>query len=203
MHAQIPGNGVVDLYAHSYGGAIALRLGEALGDRLRSMLLIEPVIGGALLCDPLPGLSADAIEQARAITEHPWFLKDDPRCGSDEWLEFFIDFWNKPGAWQRMPETMKNYGRLVGWKMYQEVRSAFVDVRAFASMGAPRVVATVLYGSVTPIMAKEMTRGTFLRTPQAELVELPGLGHMALVTRPADVFAAMQAHAMRVSASGH
>ena len=63
--------------------------------------------------------------QARSFRYHPWFLTDLERGGSDDWLEMFVDYWNRPGSWRACPRRRKEETRALGWKMFQEVRSCF------------------------------------------------------------------------------
>ena len=108
---------------------------ERLRERVASVFLFEPVLFGALarLSDAGGGSKEDeqAALQAQSFIAHPWFLHDEERGGRDEWLEMFVDYWNRPGAWSRMPEPMQEQSRLLGWKMFQEVRACFFDETSF------------------------------------------------------------------------
>ncbi len=111
--AHVPDDGSkVHVLAHSYGGLIALKLLPLLGSRVESVYLFDPVLFGAL---PHSGHAAQrAVEEAVAFRENEWFLHDETRGGSEEWIELFIDYWNRPGSWSRMPEHLKAFMRSVG-----------------------------------------------------------------------------------------
>jgi hypothetical protein len=61
-----------------------------------SVFLYEPVLFGALA--NATTLDKEAAAQARAFIDHPWFTRDDEKGGTEAWLEFFIDYWNKPSS---------------------------------------------------------------------------------------------------------
>jgi pimeloyl-ACP methyl ester carboxylesterase len=187
----------VDVYAHSYGGLVAIRLLPMLGARVRSLFLAEPVVFGALANDA--GADADAAREARTFLSHPWFLDDDARAGSDEWLEMFIDYWNRPGSWSRLPADMQAYSRAASWKMVQEVRSCFHDIASFDDVRLPDVPTTFVMGERSTPASRAMTKTLAARHPEAALVELPRTGHMAPLTHPAVVHEAMLVHRARVS----
>ena len=142
----------IHVFAHSYGGVVALELVPLLAGRVRSMFLYEPVMFGALAHDGATDAEIDpgAIEDARSMLEHPWFLTDDAKGGSDPWLEMFIDYWNKPGSWSRIPEHIQSYSRMTGWKMYQEVRACFFGIESFADVHLGDVPTTLVMGERSP-----------------------------------------------------
>jgi pimeloyl-ACP methyl ester carboxylesterase len=187
----------VDVYAHSYGGLVAIRLLPMLGARVRSLFLAEPVVFGALAHDA--DADADAAREARTFLAHPWFLDDDARAGSDEWLETFIDYWNRPGSWSRLPPDMQAYSRAASWKMVQEVRSCFHDVGSFDEVRLPDVPTTLVMGERSTPASRAMTKTQAARHPKATLVELPRAGHMAPLTHSALLHEAMLAHRARLS----
>ena len=64
---------------------------------------------------PVPHLKSEVVQQARSFGEHPWFLHDLEKGGRAEWLEVFIDYWNKPGSWARasapVTVSMRSFGK--------------------------------------------------------------------------------------------
>ncbi|MFO0759264.1 MAG: alpha/beta hydrolase [Byssovorax sp.] len=185
----------VHLYAHSYGASVALDLAHRLGPRLASLFTFEPVFFGALALDA--GSDPAAVAEAMAFDEHPWFLHDEAVGGTDAWLEHFIDYWNRPGSWARMPESMKDESRAVAWKMYQEVRSCFFDVKDFGARPFPEVPCTIATGERSTRGARAMAQALHRRNPHATFVEIAGAGHMAPLTRPDLVAPALIDHARR------
>ena len=196
--AQLPTDGPVDLYGHSYGGLVALELLDLLGDRARSIWLFEPVIFGALHT-LRPG--TEAAERALAMVAQPGFF-DDEIGGTDPWLEHFVDYWNRPGSWARMPDALRDPIRAVGWKMYQEVRQAFFRITGAPDRPLPTLPAkaTLLMGERSPHEARVMVGLLAEHNPHARLIDLPSVGHMAPLTHPGIVRATVREHAAAVLA---
>lgn len=188
---QIP-SGDLHLVAHSYGGLVALEFAERLGSRVRSMLLVEPVLFGALAKDPTA--EADAREEAATFAKHPWFLTDESRGGTEEWLELFVDYWNRPGSWKRLPEAMRALSLAAGWKMFQEVRAVFFDPKTFDERVLPSIPVTLVRGERSPAASRAMVSALARRAPHAVVAELLGTGHMSPLTHPAKVRDALRDH---------
>lgn len=185
--------GPIHLFAHSYGGYVALLLAPMLGERLRSMFLAEPVLFGALAAaTDLDDRAASA--ESRTFLDNRWFLDDEERGGLAEWQEHFIDYWNRPGSWQRMPEPMRAHSLSVGWKMFQEVRSCFYEADSFDAHSLPDVPVTVVRSERSPAASRAMAAEVAKRGRRARVVEISGTGHMVPLTHPDKLVDAMVDH---------
>jgi pimeloyl-ACP methyl ester carboxylesterase len=195
--SKLPADGPIDLVGHSYGGLVILRMLPVLGDRVRSVFLFEPVIFGALV-----HLMPDTEPAARALelVAHPGFF-DDALGGTEPWLEHFIDYWNRPGSWARMPDVMRAPIREVGWKMYQEVRGAFFDLTGAPDRPLPPLPArtTLVMGERSPLEARAMVALLHRLNPHATLVDAKGIGHMAPMTHRKVVQELLADHRRRIS----
>ena len=199
IKSQIPaGTTGVHLGGHSYGGLVALTLALDPEVPVKSLWLYEPVMFGALrpLVDELP---EDVAEQVREFTERPERFLDAATGGQDAWLENFVDYWNHPGMWASMPDKAKDMARLVGWKMFQEVRMVFEEPQPFEAYRF-KVPFTLVKGEHTQPPAREMVRRLAAVNPQAQVEVLKGLGHMGLVGNPAAVLPSLQRHWVRALA---
>jgi len=193
----------VHLVGHSYGATVALVLAEhaSVRERLASMFLAEPVLFGALAKDAGGEVAThdpEAVTTTRELLATSPLL-DDARGGRADWLEAFIDYWNRPGSWSKMPEPMKEQALAVGWKMYQEVRACFAADRPFAAWTIA-VPTTLAVGERTTIHSRAMSRALARRHPREDLalVEMKGTGHMAPLTHPAVVLPEVAKHFARV-----
>lgn len=189
-------SGPVHIVAHSYGATVALALAESpsLRGRLASMVLAEPVLFGSLITDhdgEVTAVDADAVMSAREFTANSG-LSDTEKGGGAEWLEVFIDYWNRPGTWLRMPEAVKQQSLAIGWKMFQEVLACFNAGKPFRDYTID-VPTTLIMGARTTAHSRAMTHA-LARTHSVRLVELTGTGHMAPATHPALVHAAIAEH---------
>jgi pimeloyl-ACP methyl ester carboxylesterase len=186
----------VHLVAHSYGALVALLMMERLGARLASAFLYEPVLFGAL-AKGYEGVDADAVREARVFLADPWFVHDEERAGRSEWIEWFVDYWNGPGAWSTMPEPTRRFLLSVGWKMFQEVRACWAEERPFSEWRIP-VPLTVVSGARSHAASRGMARAVAYGRPNARTVEIPAVGHMAPLTHPALVHAELGRHLAEV-----
>jgi pimeloyl-ACP methyl ester carboxylesterase len=191
LWAQLPPAGPVHLVAHSYGGLVAWKLAPRLGQRLASLLLFEPVHFGSLArsrhADPA------AIQEAVSFGGHPTFLTDENLGGGEAWLEGFIDYWNRPGSWARLPEPMKDFSRELGWKMFQEVRWVFRDETPFEAY-ATKAPLTLVKGGRSPKASRAMVDELARVNPHATVTELEKAGHMAPLTHAAAASEVLLAH---------
>ncbi|MBL8953890.1 MAG: alpha/beta hydrolase [Myxococcaceae bacterium] len=191
--AQLPGDGTFDVVSHSYGGTIVLKALAALGPRVRSLFFVEPVLFGALLHEP--DAPAEAVKQVRDILDHPTFIKGDATTGGDDvWLEVFIDFWNRPGSWARLNDFMKAHSQAMGWKMFNEVRSVFLQAGRVSDYPLPKVPVTLVVTERSPSSERAVVEAIARHNPHAELVELKGTGHMVPLTHPQKLNDAFAAH---------
>lgn len=179
----------VRIFGHSYGGLVALKLAKLLTIQVESLFLLEPVLFGALrrALDRFPETKAEVDN----FTNTPMFLSDVDG-GTAPWLEMFIDYWNRPGSWARMPAEMQQIQLAYGWKMYQEVRSVYHDAGDFADWRMPMPL-TIAWGEKTTLSAKAMAQALLAENPHARGLQMPGLNHMAIALKPQLVFAEMTA----------
>jgi hypothetical protein len=81
---------------------LALGAARALGnDRVSSIVAYEPVAWGAAYDDPGGDVRADLARFGDSFfsVEHG---------GTAEWYRRFIDYWNKPGAWDALPSAQRD-----------------------------------------------------------------------------------------------
>jgi pimeloyl-ACP methyl ester carboxylesterase len=184
------------LVGHSYGGAVALRAALACSGRIRSLVLIEPVLFGLLLAED-PGQPA-----AREIAG----VRDDTttavRCGALECAaERFIDYWMGPGAWANMPATRRIAAAQAMSGVVGEWSAVFAErppLSAYESLNIPTLY---LVGSRSPASTREVARLLTKSLPDVTTVEMEGAGHMAPITHPDVVNVAIEAHiAFRMAA---
>jgi pimeloyl-ACP methyl ester carboxylesterase len=186
IKSHIPeGTTGVHLIAHSYGGCVALALAADGTVPVRSMCLYEPVLFASLKAE-LDALPADVAAQVKQLYEDPDFLLNQDTGGDDNWIERFIDYWNQPGMWAAMPDKAKTLTRMVGWKMFQEVRMVSEEALPFDQYQTA-VPLTLIQGEHTTLPAKAMVRRLAEQNPHAQVHTLDGQGHMALVTAPQSV----------------
>ncbi len=197
VRAQLPSDVTrLHLIGHSYGGVVALAMARALPSLVASVWVYEPVIFSALRHDP--AAEPAAREEAESLLATPEF-RDPAHAGSEAWCRHFIDYWNRPGAFDRMPADQRATVRLVAGKIFAELTEIFFANSTFAAW-RPEAPLTVAYGERTRRTAVAMARGLASVTPGATLDIIPRAGHMAPLTDPSSVHPSVEAHFMRVGA---
>ncbi|MBI3791113.1 MAG: alpha/beta hydrolase [Gemmatimonadetes bacterium] len=184
------------LVGHSYGGVMALWLARRLASIVASVWVYEPVIFSALRQDPIGDPAARA--EADTLLATPEF-RDPAHAGSDAWCRHFIDYWNRPGAFDRMPAEQRDGVRRAAGKIFAELNEIFFARSTFAEW-RPDAPLTVAYGERTRITAAAMARALASVTPGATLDSVAGATHMAPLTDPVAVHPSIEGHFARVLA---
>jgi len=177
------------LVGHSYGAAVALKTALSSPARVRSMALYEPTLF-AVLDEEQPGqpaaqeIRATARDAAQAVG----------RGELDAAAERFIDYWMGDGSWQAIPQVRRpavagSMRNIRGWE--QALFSEPTPLAAFARLDIP-----VLYmvGARSRASARGVARLLTRTLPRATVLELDGVGHMAPVTHPEVVNAAIDSY---------
>lgn len=169
----------MDLVAHSFGGAIALKLANMFPHRVRRVAIYDPVVpiptpdGGAGLPSDLQAcLSGVDTANAQAL------------------MQTFFEYWGSAKAWQAMPEDKKQ--RLLGYhpaflRDVSELTSGKWSVLRSRFKGP----VTVFRGTASKAAARQSCERVAAIFAQAKWIEISGLDHLAPMTNPNPVNAAL------------
>lgn len=171
-------SGPVDIVGHSYGGWIAMQLALRYPDKVRRLVLHEPVAWGVLYSAG----AAEDVAAFEAIDADGRFF-DDAFGGSDGWLERFVDFWSGPGVWAAMPQPRKDAQRAVGRKLFMEVRGLCHDRLSHSKLAELRLPVRITVGEHTIGLQKRVVELLAASIIDARVQAIPG-GHMAPITHP-------------------
>ena len=170
-------DGPIHLVGHSYGGAVAIKAAQVYGQRVRSLILYEPVVFSALF-----SVSADqpaSVEISRLITD----IQSDYRSGDlFHAAQRFIDYWSGPGTWRNIPfhkklGLSKKIPVVLG--NFQAVVS---EPNVMAGLASIQVPTLFLSGRESPASVQVITELLIQRLPQVDAHQFPGLGHMGPIT---------------------
>ncbi len=181
--------GPVDLIGHSFGATVALRMALADPARVRSLILIEPVLFRVAL--------EDAPEVARRTQdESKPFL--DAFAAGDEALaaRLFNRSWSSGAPrWPDLPEaTRAAMTRAIhivpacDASVYQD-RAGVLNPGVLQALEVPVLL---LRGAETPPVIAVVNEGLAARLPNARSEVIAGAGHMVSITHPAETAAAIQ-----------
>jgi len=169
----------VCLVGHSFGGLIAMKLAARLGGRVTKLVLLE--------ANPFNLLEqADRREAFAEVVS----LRDCMKaCGArGEWetaAERFADYWGGAGLWQGMSsERRAGFAQALrpNFHEWDAIMGEATPVEEWARM-LPRAT-LVMYDPGTVLPIREIAAILRAACPAWRYQEVPGVGHMAPLTRP-------------------
>lgn len=190
MALEIGGGGPVDLFGHSFGGTVALRLAVERPDLVRSLMLVEPVLFAAAkqANDPAwpPFIADHRAFGARA-------LSGDRQGAATE----FHAMWGNGESFADLPHRMQDYIRdrihliVAPWNVILDDASGILSPGRLEAVQVP--VLLVEGGDSPPIIAA-VNRALTARLPRAGRLIVPGAGHMVPISHVSSVAPAVQRH---------
>ena len=166
------------LVGHSYGAAVALHFARQNPDRLLSLSLYEPV-AFHLLAEDHP--------QRRAICGLSGQILDHlQQQNPQQAAACFIDYWNRPGTFDRLPQTMRQqFCQGIG-KVSYDFNALLTEPCNPADLQSIRCPVLLLEGAETPASTHAVMQVLRDALPQASHHTL-ACGHMGPVTHPQQV----------------
>jgi len=156
---------------HSYGGLIAILAALEVPELVRSLVLFEPVAMGVL--DPV----ADADAEAQLDAVHvPW--GETPEA-HEAWLRGFVDYWGGGGGWDGLRDEARAEFRRVGWVVHEGVATLAKDKTPGSAYSVIRCPVTLITAERSPLAAGRVVGHLGRCLPNARVITLPGVGHMA------------------------
>ncbi len=170
----------VHIVAHSYGGAVALKVALDHPTRVASLTLIEPALFHLLRT----GRPDDMVHYTE-IAAIANAVRLAVQCGQPaQGMACFVDYWNGPGTWAEMKPSLqtaltdqtkqvaRNFAAAFGetWdgSMCRRIQSPTLVITAANSRGPAQRVAEIVADAI----------------PCARLATIADAGHMVPVTHP-------------------
>ena len=170
----------VHVVAHSYGGAVALRLAIDRPELVRSVSIHEVPFVGLLLDDPATASEGEQLlDGARQLEE---LVRHGDRLRAAR--ELVGVFSTEPGAWDRLrPEVQATFVRTVErWaEEFQDPEAFGPDRDACRELLLPILLTA---GSESPRFLHRVMRDLEGLLRNARFVELPEVGHVPHLVRP-------------------
>ena len=168
----------IHLVGHSYGGAVAIKVAMMRPDLIKSLNLYEPAVFHLL--DNENAADRALLDHMKAVetsVEHS-IEAETPEKG----MEMFVDFWNQPGSWKSMPEKVQSKIAMNAETVLGDFAHIFSENWTADELSEVKLPAQLLMGMESPTPAQRAATLVFQNIAGAELVMLPGLGHMAPIT---------------------
>jgi pimeloyl-ACP methyl ester carboxylesterase len=166
--------------AHSYGGAVGLRLATERPEMVRSLAIHEVPFVALLEDDPTTAPEADRLE--RDVSD----MRSLIRGGRSEtaMCQLVEQFSTEPGAWERMPVALREMfvRNAERWaEEYGDPEALRPDPVALHDLLIPVLLTE---GSLSPPFLRRITHRLDGLLRNAQLQELPDTGHSPQQTRP-------------------
>ncbi len=198
VEATLPA-GALHIVGHSYGGAVALRLALQRPERVRSLVLIEPV-AFHLLNEQAPHEGRrQLLRELRNVASR--IAKATANGNYRSAMARFVDYWNGTGAWKRLdPMLQADLARRVP-KIALDFWAAMTEPTAPSDYRRIKAPTLVLRGSASPAPARRIAEIVAGNLPRSSLQTIEGAGHMLPLTHADVVNRAIVEHLSGCSAS--
>lgn len=160
------------LVGHSCGGFLAMKLAARYPEKVRGLVVYDPIAWGVL-----------ASAESEYLEE---FRKNEVTAREDEddnWLPRFVEFWGGPGGWESASAGTRHYMRQKEAKIKTEVKTLVHDRTPHTEY--LRIASPILLtgGRESPALEREVMRILSETLPSAETVWMD-CGHMGPILLP-------------------
>ena len=185
---RIGGGAPIDLFGHSFGSTVALRLAMQRPDLVRSLMLVEPVLFAAAKTYPAYApFRRQHLEFAEVLA-----TGDLPRATA-----MFHAAWGSGEAFADLPDRQSRYMTARIHHIVAQNPVLLDDAAGLLSYGrleALHVPVLLVEGSDSPPIIDAVQSALMARLPSATRLVVPGAGHMVPITHPSAMAAAVQTH---------
>ena len=178
----------VDIVGHSYGGASAVRMAIRGLARIRSLVLIEPML--AML---LKEAGESTLFGEYEYLAHGFMDRVSKGQEVEAW-RFFIDYRNGAGSWDGFPKKTRSRFQSQTDATYKAFESNLANPTTLADIGRLNLPVTVICGEQTTAPDRRVTELLRDTLPNGRYQTITGAEHMSPLTHPAVVANLIQDH---------
>ena len=179
--------GPIHLIGHSFGGTVALRMALERPELLRSLVLIEPVLFAAARADEAP-------EYRDFIKTHQAFAAMMQAGDLHGAAAHFQSIWGDGRDFDAAPKSVQRYiiDRLhLILAQTDALHNDSAGIMGYLRLEAMGLPVLLIKGSDSPAIVDAIARALASRLPNLTQVTIQGARHMAPITHPKQVAAAL------------
>jgi pimeloyl-ACP methyl ester carboxylesterase len=170
----------VHVVGHSYGAALALHAARELGDKVKSLVLVEPVAFNLLRVEGRPEWAEVERLGAQVLTA---VAKGDDRAAAAA----FMRYWLGRLRWFLAPEKFKEAITATIGKVALEFMIALDAKTSLGDYGSVTAPTLLIAGSRTRAPTRAVVDLLARTLPNATVEVLRGAGHMSPFTHPSEL----------------
>lgn len=170
------------LVGHSYGGNVALHAAMAQPEKIRGLVLFEPVFFRGLF------LAGDS----KTLMEAGSFFEDyiaRVERGEPLAVSRMIDFWFGTGSFATMPSPVQQFLDGAAPKNAADVRGSFGELVSREQLATLTFPVRIVTGGASPPVIEAIACALAALLPDALVEEMPGATHGMLDSHPGQVAA--------------
>jgi len=177
------GDNPMDVVAHSFSAVVALRLATEQPERMRSLVLFEPVFFAI-------AKAADPEAYAAHLAELPDFVGAWDAGDAALAARLFNRYWGDGTKWDDFPAKARGYMTDRIHLIPAQSPGIIDDSAGLLTPGVldgVRMPVLLLQGTQSPKIVRTINAALAARLPDARVVDVAGAGHMGPITHAAAV----------------
>ena len=177
----------VHLVAHSFGGSVAMEIIKTIPRNIESLTLYDPVI-------PALFKGSDEVNDQHLLADFIALSKIVAATEGHVGMETFLDFWSVPGAWQSMPQEVKNKLAQLAPMVLRDFEEAIsVSQNTYTRIPFNQPV-RILVGEKSNGHAHRMAQLLAESLPHSQVDQMINMGHMGPTTHSQQVSQSILEH---------
>ncbi len=176
----------IHLVGHSYGGTICYHFSLTAPKKIKSLTLIEPMLGWLLE----PEQDAEYYQELFAVADN--FLRMYSAGKPEVGIQNYFDYWNGEGAWESLDEEVSNYVLAGAEKNSYEFESIFKGGRGLPDPEFLTHPTLLIGGALSRQPPLRVLKILENRLPNARCHLIKGATHMSPITHSDQVNSIIQ-----------